>query len=149
MLLTKSGELFGFGNNEYGQIDWGNNTTKIIKQPMLIKNDQKIKKIRLGNEFSMVLKRDNSDFEQSFDSEYKIILPKSPNGKKLSKRNLNSEKNITDTNTDTHKSRIPFNYSKLYLFGSNESSQILKNNSFISRLDYKNIRYLFFFFFII
>jgi RCC1 and BTB domain-containing protein len=55
LVLTKSGDLYGFGNNSYGEIGCGNNTNQLTPIKIIGFNSEKIVSIACGDNHSIVL----------------------------------------------------------------------------------------------
>ena len=65
LMLKQNGSLFGFGNNEYGQLGTGNNENQ--NEPKLILKDIEISQIHCGSFHSIFLRQNGNVYSFGYN----------------------------------------------------------------------------------
>jgi hypothetical protein len=134
MALTKSGRVFGWGNNIYGQLDRNNNNNDNGNKPSIVllsNKNTRIQKISCGEYHSLLLSRDGDIYWFGFNGIETQITPK--------KLTINSSKFIDIASYYRSYICVALTEDCVYVWG--KCNEVKKETEIISSKDLKQTQF--------
>jgi alpha-tubulin suppressor-like RCC1 family protein len=129
LVVTKTGDLYGFGNNDEGEIGCGSHTNQLIPKIIIGFNDEKIVSITCGCYHSLVLTDVGNVNSWGWNSYGQLGIGNEINQKRPKKIILDDNEIIKSISCGYYHSLVLTTNDDIYAFGWNNFGQIGNGNN--------------------